>query len=128
MLKPIFFLSTTLLILGCEKSNLDSCTLTQALIAREESVIIEGINEIISELSISVTDDCHESTLKALVGHLDACPEIEARLLCTACILTLPPQSEISLTVIPEDGNPSEVIVDIRTPCEDDYLEAIDIH
>jgi hypothetical protein len=100
-----------ILLVSCDKtvnrSAADECeSLKQGLISNNETLVKTSLEEIIANLpSTKYTED----NLTALVGSVQSNCSITATFDCFNCIKTLPPMTEIYLTV----GNSATRIVDL---------------
>jgi len=105
------FAIVIILLISCDKtvnrSATDGCeSLKQGLISNNEALVKTSLEEIIANLpSTKYTED----NLTALVGSVQSNCSITATFDCFNCIKTLPPMTEIYLTV----GNSATRIVDL---------------
>jgi len=136
-MKALYFLLITLFLLSCDGvvdndklKNIDCNNLIVGLISKNSDIVNSEINKLVIDLVPSKTDSDtfgHKENMDLLIERLNLnCNNIEAQLLCYACIKTNPPQSEIRITT-DSLGTPIERIVDILTP-EDAILQSVSVH
>lgn len=134
-MKFTFYFFLLLLVIGCEENItepkvLNCNVITNALLNFDNELTKEELNKILSDLKPNKTSNNplgHENNLNIFMNRLETqCSNIEAELLCYACIETLPPQSEIKIT-IDSSGTLVNRVLDILTP-EGDELSFRAIH
>ena len=112
-----------LVVINCE-------TLQAGIINMDTRIVKSEINKIATHLEPLETESDgigHRENIKSLVTHLNThCSNINAELLCYACIKTNPPQSEILVTTDSVDGEIKRVI-DILTPASS-ALRCLSVH
>jgi hypothetical protein len=116
---PYFLL---LLFAGCSKGDaelslLDCQSLETGLLTNDESLVKSQINLAAQDLMPSPTTDDpigHEENLQTLVDIINNECNIEASIICYACIETYPLLSEILLKVN-VNGQVTEMVIDILT-------------
>ena len=104
-----------ILFAGCSKQEIDCKELKEGLLLFDNDAVNQFLNPYLSGLSPTPTDEDpigHETNFIQLVDYLNECPELSLELRCYACIYTLPPQTEIKVTI---DDN-TVIILDFRTP------------
>ena len=126
-MKTAFFLYTILITVGflsCEKRPADlsadtvltmgNQALLEGLLNFNEDMVNQEINKLTADLE--PVDGDHSKNLDTLIGRIgDENPNFKIELLCYACIETLPPQSEILIT-LDSSGVQVDRIIDITTP------------
>lgn len=131
----IFFSSfLILLIASCKDERLiesvDCENFTNAAINYNSDLLEIEVNKLTGDLKPQITENYsfgHKDNLDKLMERLNsACDNIEVQLGCYACIYTLPPQSELIVTLDSADTKIKRVI-DISTP-KDDILKYVRIH
>lgn len=133
MKNGLYLIAVLVSLSACSKSELSTneCDkLQDAVIGMNSSVLEKEINKLCHDLSPQSTtaNDLigHEDNINTLISRLETNCDIEAELVCYACIKTLPAQSEIKVTVNLLSGTYFKII-DISTP-EDNKLSYENIH
>ena len=138
-MKTISFTLFFILIIfnGCSTPNendilleLHCHNLQEGIINTDSEIVGEEINKILSDLDPkNKPDDTigHKENFEILISRINSkCENINAELLCYACIKTLPPQTEIILAT-DSSGVLIFRTIDISTP-ENGVLRFIRIH
>ena len=130
----LLIFSALLILTSCEEDdkfeNINCEVLTEALVNSNNENVKAEIDKLTVDLKPHVSDNDnfgHSQNLNTLIDRLNSqCKNIEASLICYACIYTLPPQSEIEVVV---DSLGIEVvrIIDILTP-DDEILSFHGMH
>lgn len=133
MKNSLILFAMLILLSACSKKeqlSTNECNNLQTAISEmNETVLEQEINELCNDLSPqSTTSDPtgHEDNINTLISRFETNCEIEAELVCYACIKTFPAQSEIKLTVTLPSGTYVKII-DISTP-DDKKLTYEGIH
>lgn len=107
----------------------DCNEISAALIAFDH-VRLEGeLGKVLPDLLPKNSDEDptgHEENFRMFIKHLEECGNLQAELLCYACIKTYPAQSEIEIVLDSADQQVSRIL-DILTP-EDASLAFIHMH
>ena len=119
---------------GCERDdlefNIDCDSLVEGIINMDSEAVRAEINELTVDLKPSTTADDnigHRKNFDLLINRINTyCEEINAYMICYACIKTLPAQTEIAITV-DSSGFPVTRTIDISTP-DDNVLHCIRVH
>ena len=134
----IFILIFVFCISSCDKAvnnpddleNIDCDNLKVGIINIDSRIVKSEINKLVTDLKpIKTTSDNigHKENIKLLINRLNTqCNNINAELICYACIETNPPQSEILVTT-DSVGIPINRVIDILTPA-DSNLNCVRIH
>jgi len=133
-----YLLLTNLMLFQCQKSvdalngwNQPDCdNLKKGIIEVNSDIVTTEVNKLLSDMKPDPSDKDrrgHFKNITTLIERINSnCDEITSELFCYACIETLPPQSEIILTV-DSSGNSIMRIIDILTPA-DDKLQCLRVH
>jgi hypothetical protein len=135
----ILFIIPGISFLSCQKDtnminvtwyNLDCDNLRIGIINMDNDIVKLEMNKLMIDLRPKVTGNDrfgHAENLDLLINRLNIqCDNISSELICYACIETLPPQSEISVTT-DSAGTMVTRVIDISTP-DDDILSCVRIH
>ena len=113
-----------LCIFSCEgivenQNYLDCENLKTGIIELNSEIVISEINKLVTDLYPAITNDDQfgqKENINLLIERVNSqCENINAELLCYACIETNPPQSEILLET-EFDGAAIKRVIDISTP------------
>ncbi|HCE56520.1 MAG TPA: hypothetical protein DER09_01685 [Prolixibacteraceae bacterium] len=129
-----FVLLSSLFLISCDKEDKivkpDCETFAEALIFLKSDSIKEVIDILTVDLNPVIKEDDtwgQKENINLLIERLNAqCENISASLGCYACILTLPPQSEIILTT-DSAGVEIKRVIDILTP-KDVIPKYVNVH
>ena len=123
-----------LFLISCEKEdkivNPDCANFTEALIYLNSDSVKKVIDKLTIDLNPDVKEDDNwgqRENISLLIERLNSqCENISANLSCYACIYTLPPQSEIIISI---DSARVQIkrVVDILTP-KDNILKYMNVH
>ena len=130
----LFVFFSTLFLISCDGEdkivNTDCDTFSEALIFFKSDSIKEVIETLTVDLNPVITEDDkwgQKENINLLIERLNTqCENISANLGCYACIMTLPPISEI---IISTDSAGVEIkrVIDILTP-KDDIPKYVNLH
>lgn len=104
-------------------------TVKAALTVADEAALIQAVNAYCTDLAPQATaadPGGHSVSLNELVNRLNGPCTLNASLVCYACIKTLPPQSEIRLS-LDHNGTLISKVIDISTDPAS-HLKAIAVH
>lgn len=101
------FVLASVTFFGCENKDVAPSTLScsglaNALYENDVDKVGTEINAFLQQFNASPTSEDeygHSKTFKALVEEINACPSLQVNSSCYNCIYTLPPQSEIAISV-----------------------------
>jgi len=121
----IFLLFQIAIIISCENNNEPEPpnyeSLATSIINFDQEIVSEEFNKLLTDMSPHITSDDplgHENNFSTLIDRINSqCENINAELLCYACIKTYPAQSEIKLTT-DSSGVFIYRIIDILTSSE----------
>jgi hypothetical protein len=129
----LLVISFLVILSSCTKDKIESVDcelLTEALVNYNDEILKAEVDKLTIDLKPHFANNDfygHSENLNALIDRLNSgCANIDASLLCYACIETLPPQSEISI-LVDSSGTAVCRIIDISTP-EDEILKFSGIH
>lgn len=129
----LLVISFLFMLTSCEelkKEKIDCNLLTKALISYDTEKVKTEINKLTEDLkpNVSKKDEFgHRTNIFTLVDRINnQCDQVNASLICYACIKTQPAQSEISIS-IDSSGTQIKRVIDILTP-EDKILSVRDVH
>lgn len=130
----IFLFFSSLFWISCDKedkiANPDCQTFAEALVFLKSDSIKEVIDILTVDLNPVIKEDDtwgQKENINLLIERLNAqCENISVSLGCYACILTLPPQSEIIITA-DSAGVEIKRVIDILTP-KDDIPKYVNVH
>ena len=112
------------------EGNVDWASLKKGIIEMDAGIVLPEINKLLTDLNPDQTildPTGQKANIDKLLVRLNlAADSISAELVCFACILTNPPQTEISLRT-DSSGSDIQRIIDILTP-SDSKLKAIRMH
>ena len=110
--------------------NINCDNLRTGIMTTDSQIVKLEVDKLLIDLQPSVTSEDalgHRQNINTFINRLiTQCDGLDAELLCYACILTNPPQSEIRVT-IDSAGTQIGRTIDILTP-EDLKLNCMNIH